>query len=733
MMQSPPLACPHCGSMLNFGTEIAAQSSVDCLVCMQSFSMQERFTPTPTDSNTMPLPKVAPTAGTSKRPTARKTHNEESRQSNRHAAPAVAAITEMPIADIPDSGTVCTHWENSESATGSPKRKILLAVVGLGVFFLLAAGISLSMWKPSGNAGDESRQAPPKEELLAVNKNVVPESPAKEVPQPPAEEIVPPPETTKPARSVSFAEAPRLNLQPENDPQPKPDEKSPAPANAKDVDAPIPVKDPVNPGIAPPAIGGLNPNRPLPWGVDQPKINAAIDKGVVYLKANQNANGSWGAVYPIGHAAIGGLTLLESGVPANDPVVQRAASLVRNNVANLDQTYELALAILFLDRLGERRDRFTIQTLALRLAAGQTASGGWTYHCRVLNPTEMNQLFTFLQATKKPNVFDKNLLMARAEQPDDGKGLMGKDVAGLNDPVKEFGDRILIMATENPMSPNKLNSVPPPMKGTGAKGANQLPGKANPAAMQPNGLKQNLQTLPILQQQSTKKGQFKLSGDRSDNSNTQFALLALWVAGRHDVPAGPAFLAAHQRFFGTQRTDGGWSYQPLSPKGSTPSMTCVGLLGMAMGHGAQPEVIGVNPKNAKEIIIKPAIQDPKVQIGVKALARAVGTPAPKARPFPMHNLYELWSIERVAMLYDLKAIDGKDWYGWGAQILLHNQRADGAWAVSQYHGQNPHLNTCLALLFLKRSNLASDLTRSLRLESASSEPLRANSGNTSPP
>jgi len=45
----------------------------------------------------------------------------------------------------------------------------------------------------------------------------------------------------------------------------------------------------------------------------------------------------------------------------------------------------------------------------------------------------------------------------------------------------------------------------------------------------------------------------------------------------------------------------------------------------------------------------------------------------------MENLYFLWSVERVAVLYDLKTIGGKDWYGWGAQILLANQRGAGNW------------------------------------------------------
>ena len=30
----------------------------------------------------------------------------------------------------------------------------------------------------------------------------------------------------------------------------------------------------------------------------------------------------------------------------------------------------------------------------------------------------------------------------------------------------------------------------------------------------------------------------------------------------------------------------------------------------------------------------------------------------------MQEMYFLWSVERVAMLYDLKTIGGRDWYAW---------------------------------------------------------------------
>ena len=65
---------------------------------------------------------------------------------------------------------------------------------------------------------------------------------------------------------------------------------------------------------------------------------------------------------------------------------------------------------------------------------------------------------------------------------------------------------------------------------------------------------------------------------------------------------------------------------------------------------------------------------------------------------------------RGCVAFDLKTIGGKDWYTWGSDVLLVNQAADGSW-----HGDNsPTVDTCFALLFLKRSNLVTDLTARLK-------------------
>ena len=106
------------------------------------------------------------------------------------------------------------------------------------------------------------------------------------------------------------------------------------------------------------------------------------------------------------------------------------------------------------------------------------------------------------------------------------------------------------------------------------------------------------------------------------------------------------------------------------------------------------------------------------------LARSIGKT--KNDPAPFHNLshltgnvvkanaygdyYFLWCLERVGVIYDVNQIGGKDWYGWGSDVIVQNQNPGGFW--QDKHGDV--CDTCFAILFLTRANLAKDLTESIR-------------------
>jgi hypothetical protein len=130
-------------------------------------------------------------------------------------------------------------------------------------------------------------------------------------------------------------------------------------------------------------------------------------------------------------------------------------------------------------------------------------------------------------------------------------------------------------------------------------------------------------------------------------------------------------------------------------------MTCAGLLGLAVHHGLRdPGGQPTAPAN-----------DPAIQKGLKVLADSIARARqPKA---PKYETYYLWSVERVAVLFRLPTIGGERWYHWGLEELAKRQQADGSWPPTRsWPTRVP--DTCLALLFLQRVNLAKDLTDKLR-------------------
>src|SRR5438067_5141638 len=114
------------------------------------------------------------------------------------------------------------------------------------------------------------------------------------------------------------------------------------------------------------ALSAAVPARaePLP-AADQARVDQAIERGVSFLRKAQGPQGTWADARgrPLGYAALPGLTLLECGVPATDPAVRRAAAFVRRQAPGNDATYEISLAILFLDRLGDPQDEPLIRAL----------------------------------------------------------------------------------------------------------------------------------------------------------------------------------------------------------------------------------------------------------------------------------------------------------------------------------------------------------------------------------
>jgi hypothetical protein len=181
-----------------------------------------------------------------------------------------------------------------------------------------------------------------------------------------------------------------------------------------------------------------------------------------------------------------------------------------------------------------------------------------------------------------------------------------------------------------------------------------------------------------------------------DNSNTQFAVLGVWAAGRAGLDVTETMGLVDKRFRGTQSGSGGWGYTGV---GDSDAMTCAGLMSLALAKGqkvldgqmsnrkADGDAPGARPKMESDAHIERGIRR------VEFYANTIG---------PGSTLYFLWSVERVSVALGLKRLGAVDWYRRGANALLQAQQLDGGWRSNR----GELADTSFALLFLHRSNLA---------------------------
>jgi VWFA-related protein len=347
-------------------------------------------------------------------------------------------------------------------------------------------------------------------------------------------------------------------------------------------------------------------------GPTDPEIARAIAQGLDFLKGVQSDDGHWDdpsqPQHRLGLTALAGLALLENGVDRKAPEIRKAQNVVTELARESDQTYDLALAILFLARCQQGRRGEAdplIQTLGRRLAAGDNG-GIWDY----------------------------------------------------NVPREEYEAR---------EAPSQAR-----------RGRNR---------------------------QQTGRRRESISG-RGDHSNTQFALLGLWAAGRHGFDSDPSLESIDNHFRSAQLRDGRWGYR-INMSGSE-AMSCAGLMGLAIA-AARPGLAERQTARARGAALA---ADPAFQSAL----RAVGQDARRAGR--QSDIYYLWSLERVCVALGLHSLDGFDWYARGARILLDRQLDGGSWPPDRW-GKLP--GTCLALLFLRKANLAFEIDRVLRLPGPKNE------------
>jgi hypothetical protein len=466
-------------------------------------------------------------------------------------------------------------------------------------------------------------------------------------------------------------------------------------------------------------LSSLAASLPSTATADDAAIRKAIQRGAKYLQDVHQPRADYnGGFYGMGTACLAGLALLEAGVSEDDPALKNIIKFVRQNALSQTKTYEVSLTIMFLDRLGDKADEGFIQFLGYRLLFGQLNSGGWSYDCEYgrLSQKEESRL--------------------RAVLPQDSKLTSGVNGNPQKlDPPKKQEPKPEPKAKPRddlPVDPNapKPNPMPNPVKRDPAPPA----AKKEPAPMNDDkpAIHPEVVKWAKLVNRNGGGGGGGPFGGVADNSNTQFAILGIWCARKHGVPCDRAIESLGKRFRGTQRADGGWSYisgneGPALMSITTPSMTCAGLIGLAVAYGASHHALRNrtdSPDTGKPA--REAIDDPAIKKGLKCLGEFVrngvaNVPAPKELgPGRLRldqlntDLYFLWSLERLGVIYGLKTIGNRDWYAWGAEALVANQQRNGSWPPSPGPSKGEEVHTCFAMLFLCKANIAKDLSATLK-------------------
>ncbi|NLF09114.1 MAG: DUF4159 domain-containing protein [Pirellulaceae bacterium] len=316
------------------------------------------------------------------------------------------------------------------------------------------------------------------------------------------------------------------------------------------------------------------------------QVRQAIDRGVGYLKGQQRADGSWidAVAFEGGISSLCTLALLNSGIPPEDPAMQKALAHLRK--IKSDKTYVVSLQTMVFARAEPERDMSLIRSNvkwleSQQITEGDEYRGSWSY-------------------------------------------------PGSND---------------------------------------------------------------------------------GDNSNAQFALLALHEAERVGVAASDRTWILAQRYWERcQNSDGSWGYKCKSP--GTGSMTCAGISSMVVASGrataGDATVSGdritccSGGKNAGEAQI--------IENGIQWLGRNFSVQRNPQNQIWL--LYYLYGLERAGRLtarrfIPLPSREGQpgraDWYREGADMLVRRQDGlSGYWTGMGGAEIQPVIGTSFALLFLSK-------------------------------
>lgn len=189
-----------------------------------------------------------------------------------------------------------------------------------------------------------------------------------------------------------------------------------------------------------------------------------------------------------------------------------------------------------------------------------------------------------------------------------------------------------------------------------------------------------------------------------DNSVSSYAVQGLLACRRAGVEVEPDILLRARRWWlSCQNADGGWGYAGGSAEmRETPDACSISSYGSTTAAGV------ASLAALQELIGPDAASDASIRRGIDWLGIHFETAANPGKRSGFSHIHWLSVVSRAGTLLKRDRFGPHDWFAEGSAFLLSSQQPDGAWRVElpnlfMAHEKNDVIDTCLAVLFLRRS------------------------------
>lgn len=194
--------------------------------------------------------------------------------------------------------------------------------------------------------------------------------------------------------------------------------------------------------------------------------------------------------------------------------------------------------------------------------------------------------------------------------------------------------------------------------------------------------------------------------DVGDNSNSQYAALGLRACldSGIKIPRETLELAASW-WEKNQNSDGGWAYCHGGQTGapSHGSMATGGLGALVIYKFWLQRLYNSGIGYKENSHVKNGLKWLGDNFTVSTNPNYKTPPDTDKAKYFKWLYYYLYALERAGVLYGTEKFGSHEWYIEGAKYLLNEQKQDGHWAEKEDQAQQTIVDTCWAILFLKRA------------------------------